>query len=279
MKDRNQSAPNYVMVDGIPDFSKTNWSLLNPTSYLLQDLVGMKKVVKEVFSSILDRHVRDEHGLTGTSDIQKNLLRKDYANLATGWLLGNRSLDTMNQSGIRMTSNGVMELSLKYSFDVEANPEHFEIEDRRYYHQKSPIWDESDHSIFARKYMEDDMFSVNVNGRKVRDGETEHTVYTQFSNLRYGTNVFHRKIDFDIPFVDDQYMVFFDTYGNGEFVFGYDKADIEGKTEPTYDAVVSMPMLLNKTESGFDVVLPIHTYFNSIQKYQVGVPWTNQFRV
>jgi len=108
--------------------------------------------------------------------------------------------------------------------------------------------------------------------------------YTTFNNLRYGTNIFHRHISFSynpemLNFINDQYMVFFDTYGNGEFVFGYDKADIEGKTEPTYDAVVSMPMLMNKTESGFDIVLPIHTYFNSIQKYQIGVPWTNQFRV
>lgn len=38
-------------------------------------------------------------------------------------------------------------------------------------------------------------------------------------------------------------------------------------------------MLMNKSESGFDVVLPIHTYLNSIQKFQVGVPWKNRFRL
>lgn len=48
-----------------------------------------------------------------------------------------------------------------------------------------------------------------------------------FSNLRFGTNVFHRRIDFPTPFVDDEYMVFFDTYGAGDFVFGYDKEDLE----------------------------------------------------
>lgn len=47
-----------------------------------------------------------------------------------------------------------------------------------------------------------------------------------FNNLRYGTNIFHKRIDFKVPFINDEYMVFFDTYGNGEFVFGYDKADI-----------------------------------------------------
>lgn len=72
-------------------------------------------------------------------------------------------------------------------------------------------------------------------------------------------------------------MVFFDTYGNGDFVFGYDRDEIMSKDEPTYDAVVSLPMLMNKTERGFDVVLPVHTYFNSMQKYNVGVPWNNVF--
>lgn len=104
--------------------------------------------------------------------------------------------------------------------------------------------------------------------------------YVSFYNLRYGTNVFHSQIEFpeDFPqFVNDQYMVFFDTYGNGDFVFGYDRDEIMSKDEPTYDAVVSLPMLMNKTERGFDVVLPVHTYFNSMQKYNVGVPWSNVF--
>ena len=266
-KNNNTSTPRYVMVDGIPDFTKTGWNLINPTSYLLQDLVGMRKVVKEVFEQILSSHMVDEHGTMGVQDIKRNLLRKDYANLATGWLLGNRSVDVLDDSGIRMKSNGTMEVSISYSFDVEANPEHFKIEDKRYYYQKSPIWDESDHTIFASKYMEDDLFSVVL-----KNG-------ISFTNLRYGTNIFHARIDLSVPFANDEYMIFFDTYGNGEFVFGYDKADIQGKEEPTYDAIVSMPMVLNKSAKGFDIILPIHTHFNSIQKYQIGLPWKNLFRL
>ena len=49
--------------------------------------------------------------------------------------------------------------------------------------------------------------------------------------------------------------------------------------EPTYDAIVSMPMLMNKGKNGFDIVLPIHTYFNSLKKYNIGVPWNNKFRL
>ena len=41
-KNNNTSMPNYDMVEGVPDFTKTNWYLANPMSYLLQDLVGMK---------------------------------------------------------------------------------------------------------------------------------------------------------------------------------------------------------------------------------------------
>ena len=79
------------------------------------------------------------------------------------------------------------------------------------------------------------------------------------------------------PFLNDQYCVFFDTYGNGEFAFGYGRTDLSERTEPTYDAIVSMPMLMNKDSSGFDVVLPIHTHFYSLQKYNIGVPWNNVF--
>ena len=110
--DNNTSTPRYVMVDGIPDFTKTGWNLLNPMSYLLQDLVGMKKVVKEVFEQILSNHMVVEHGTVGVQDIKRNLLRKDYANLTTGWLLGNKSVDFLDESGIRLKSNGTMEISI-----------------------------------------------------------------------------------------------------------------------------------------------------------------------
>ena len=38
-------------------------------------------------------------------------------------------------------------------------------------------------------------------------------------------------------------------------------------------------MLMNKTKGGFTIVLPVHSYFNSMQKYNIGVPWKNEFRV
>lgn len=109
------------------------------------------------------------------------------------------------------------------------------------------------------------MFNVNVN--KVveeQDGTASKTTYTSFNNLRYGTNIFNCHISFNPSFINDEYCVFFDTYDNDQFVFGFNKTDIESKTEPTYDQVVSMPMIMNKSASGFDIVLPIHTYFNSI---------------
>ncbi len=56
------------------------------------------------------------------------------------------------------------------------------IEDRKYYYDKSPIFDESDQTIFSRKYMEDSMISVIVNPNKP----------IGFNNLRYGTNIFHK---------------------------------------------------------------------------------------
>ena len=128
--------------------------------------------------------------------------------------------------------------------------------------------------------MEDNMFSASVNKRVVYDGNGGQTVkYTTFNNLRYGTNVFTADIEFPEPFINDEYMVFFDTYEPGSFVFGYERADLMEKDEPTWDAIVSQPMLMNKTTSGFTVVLPIHTHFNSIKKYNVGVPWNNEFRL
>lgn len=278
-KDGNDSIPNYDIVDGIPNFSKTNWSLLNPMSYLLQDLIGMKEVVKEVFQALLDAHVSEEHGLVNASDIGSNLVRKDYSNLSTTMAPGKMSLNVPSGNGVKKCSNGIMECFVQYSFDIKAN-QYLKIDDKRYYYEKSPVWDESDQTIFSQKYTEDDLFSVIVHDRTEKD-ENQQDVrkYVQFTNLRYGTNVFNAKIGFPEPFIDDEYMVFFDTYGAGEFVFGYGKDDLQSQTEPTYDTIVSMPMLLNKTASGFDVVLPIHTHFNSMQKYNIGVPWNNVFRL
>ena len=278
-KDGNDSIPNYDMVDGIPNFSKTNWSLLNPMSYLLQDLIGMKEVVKEVFQALLDAHVSEEHGLVNASDIGSNLVRKDYSNLSTTMVPGKMSLNVPSGNGVKKCTNGIMECFVQYSFDIKAN-QYLKIDDKRYYYEKSPVWDESDQTIFSQKYTEDDLFSVIVHDRTEKDeNQQDMRKYVQFTNLRYGTNVFNAKIGFPEPFIDDEYMVFFDTYGAGEFVFGYGKDDLQSQTEPTYDTIVSMPMLLNKTASGFDVVLPIHTHFNSMQKYNIGVPWNNVFRL
>ncbi len=116
-KDKNDSVPNYDLVDGIPNFVKSNWKLINPMSYLLQDLIGMKKVVKEVFEGLLQEHVEKEHGLIGAVDIDKNLVRKDYSNLLTPWRVGKFSLvmDERDVSEIGITgkrklaSNGIME--------------------------------------------------------------------------------------------------------------------------------------------------------------------------
>jgi hypothetical protein len=80
-KDNNTSVPNYDLVDHVPDFSKSNWTLLNPTSFLLQDMVGLKQVVRETMQTIMDRHVASEHGLVGSGDLAGNLLRTDYSNL------------------------------------------------------------------------------------------------------------------------------------------------------------------------------------------------------
>ena len=278
IKEDNSSIPNYDLVDGLPDFTTTNWMLLNPTSYLLQDLEGMRKLVKELFQALLDRHVKEEHGLVVSGSIENDLLRKDYSNLNSKWELGNytvvksKSTITSNShstasANVRLLSNGVLEQDWTYGFDAKAN-QMLKISDARYYYSKSPIWDESDHSIFSQKFMEDDMFSVLVNGD------------VNFNNLRLGTNVFTANIAFPsgYGFVDDEYMVFFDSYSPGQFVFGYDKEDLEAQEEPTYDAIVSRPMMMNKTSGGFDIVLPVHTYFNSMQRYNVGVPWNNKFR-
>jgi hypothetical protein len=52
------------------------------------------------------------------------------------------------------SSNGIMEYSIKYGFEMGANRQDptdkdYQIQDKRYYYQKSPIWDESDNTIFS----------------------------------------------------------------------------------------------------------------------------------
>ena len=51
---------------------------------------------------------------------------------------------TSDDGTTRMWSNGIMEHDIQYSFDARANQQDIVIDDRRYYYQKSPIWDESD---------------------------------------------------------------------------------------------------------------------------------------
>ena len=66
----------------------------------------------------------------------------------------------MGWSGRKTKStNGIMEYAIKYGFDIQANQD-VKIKSNRYFHQRSPIWDESDDTIFAKKYIEEDMFSV-----------------------------------------------------------------------------------------------------------------------
>ena len=140
IKNENDSMPNYDLVDGIPDFTKSGWMLLNPMSYLLQDLIGMKAVVKEVFSKILEEHVENEHGLVGSSEIGQNLVRTDYSNLVTPMQVGKHSLvmergdvDEIGMSGVfKKSSDGILEYQLKYSFDSKANQD-VTIKGRRHY--------------------------------------------------------------------------------------------------------------------------------------------------
>ena len=172
--DGNTNTPNYDIVDDIPEFKKSGWQLLNPTSYLLQDLNVMRKVVVDVFKGLLADHVRDEHGFSGDStDIESSLVKKDYSNLHTPWTNGKYSLvmssgnETTSGLECRKTksSNGIMEYAIRYGFDMMANQdvtdsENARIKDKRYFYQKSPIHDESDDTIFSKKYLEEDMFSV-----------------------------------------------------------------------------------------------------------------------
>ena len=118
-------------------------------------------------------------------------------------------MNVVDKSGVRMSSNGIMECDMTYKFDSEANNKKLKILNRKNYFQKSPIWDESDQTIFSKKYVEDDMFSVTIN-------KTDDNPYgTTFTNLRYGTNVFHATIEFPTSYINDQYMVFFDSYDYG----------------------------------------------------------------
>ena len=85
LSDNNDSTPNYDIVDHIPVFTKSRWQLLNPLSYLLQNLNEMRDVVLGVFKQLVEEHVKNEHGLIGSGDIVNNLVRKDYSNLQTPW--------------------------------------------------------------------------------------------------------------------------------------------------------------------------------------------------
>ncbi len=162
LKNNNDSIPNYDIVDHVPVFTKSDWQVLNPLSYLLQNLNEMRDVVLAVFDELLAKHVQDEHGFIGSENIANNLVKKNYSNLQTPWTNGKYSLvmsteeiDEVGWKGRKTkSSNGIMEYNIRYGFEMAANSQgaDYQIQDKRYYYQKSPIWDESDNTIFSQKY-------------------------------------------------------------------------------------------------------------------------------
>ena len=92
MEPGNNAIPNYDMVGEIPDFSKSGWRLLNPTSYLLQNVNAMRDVVEEVFSSLLSDHLAEDHGMEVSHDLDNSLVRRDLSNLHSGWSVGSRTV-------------------------------------------------------------------------------------------------------------------------------------------------------------------------------------------
>lgn len=158
-KDNNTSIPNYDLVNGIPSFFKSNWNLLNPTSYLLQDMTEMKRVVQEVVQQLIDEHVKKNHKLIDGTDVELNLVKKDYSNLITPNRYGKYTVSNLDSTftsngqtnRIKLDTNGIMEYSIKFSYDEKVNQldSSLVINDKRYYYQASPIWDESDRTIFA----------------------------------------------------------------------------------------------------------------------------------
>ena len=69
LKNNNDSIPNYDIVDHVPVFAKSDWQVLNPLSYLLQDLNEMREVVVSTFEDLIANHVKDKHGFIGSEDI------------------------------------------------------------------------------------------------------------------------------------------------------------------------------------------------------------------
>lgn len=129
LKDGNGNTPNYDIVDHIPVFTKSDWQLLNPLSYLLQNLNEMRNVVVDVFKKLMQQHVEKEHGLVGSQNIENNLIKKDYSNLQTPWEVNKYSLvmstekaDEVGWSWRRTkSSNGIMEYNITYGFQMKAN--------------------------------------------------------------------------------------------------------------------------------------------------------------
>ena len=64
--DNNDNIPNYDIVEHIPVFTKSKWQLINPLSYLLQNLNELRDVVLGVFKEMIEEHVKEEHGLVGS---------------------------------------------------------------------------------------------------------------------------------------------------------------------------------------------------------------------
>ena len=90
-------------------------------SYLLQDDIELRKIVRDVFQNLLSEHVRKEHNLIGSGDIEGNIVKKDYTNLISQWEAGKYAISISDNGTTKLWSNGIMEHNIQYSFDNRAN--------------------------------------------------------------------------------------------------------------------------------------------------------------
>ena len=224
--DSNDAVPEYEIIDGfVKDFSKSGWKDTNPFFAIynsFDDSINLSSFLENAISSKLylshetDLSYHKFGELHNDKDLSSKILLNDFSNIADFrksmfWAYETGKAIGSNFNGVyKKWGNGVLEYDLTFSLGGED--------------QIEKTIDESG-SIKSTKYIRVNslvpLSSPEFNNDNYFLNEASYTIFNKLgssdkyyfggfaqTNVNQQVNTYHGTIEFPIPFVDEQYMVF-----------------------------------------------------------------------
>lgn len=225
-KDENDNEPKYETINRfVKDFSASGWKDVNPLFAIYNSFEDGINISAFLEYAISDKfHLSHEIDLSchkygelkTEADLSSKLLLKDLSNIAdsrknTFWAYEIGRVNSQTCTGMyKKWGNGVLEYDLTFQLASEIQVQKTIAEDgsiktTNYVKANSLIpissddFNNDDYFLNDAAYM---IFNRLGSNKKYNVGETPQT------NINEQVNTYHGNIEFPIPFVDEQYMIF-----------------------------------------------------------------------